>query len=270
MPTEGGSGHCVMVESQAVARRRMTGKRKASSAVSDSVWNPPQLPIRTLVINLARRRDRWNSISERLRPLETGGILQVERLEAVDASQETIPESSVGLSWTTDRNAKYDGREGYHAGVQLDLSPGERGCAMSHVTVWRTLDCEPVLVLEDDAVPGPRFAHHFKEALRAVPEGSDALYLGHINGAPLGERVAKNMFVAEYLWTTVAYLLWPQGARRLLAALPVDEPVDNFMAWQMSTGQIRVLAMEPPLVEQELEWDEKSDVKHSDDAVFGD
>lgn len=55
---------------------------------------------------------------------------------------------------------------------------------------------------------------------------------------------------------TVAYVLWPQGAKkqraqgssqryggvagvsfpspRLLELLPVDEPVDNFMGWQMA------------------------------------
>lgn len=33
-------------------------------------------------------------------------------------------------------------------------------------------------------------------------------------------RIGPSVREAEYLWTTVAYVLWPSGARRLLEELP--------------------------------------------------
>ena len=32
---------------------------------------------------------------------------------------------------------------------------------------------------------------------------------------------------AEYIWETACYVIWPAAARRLLASLPVDGPVDK-------------------------------------------
>merc|ERR1719367_421104 len=150
------------------------------------------------------------------------------------------------------------------------MTPGERGCAMSHVRAWRTIASGgvPVLVLEDDAVLSKGFGPRLPAVLAAVPPDADVLYLGYIEGAEWRGKAAPGLFEAEYLWTTVAYLLWPRGARKLLEALPVDEPVDNFMAWQMSTRRMRALAVVPAMADQEQEWDCGSDVPHSDDVVL--
>ncbi|CAE7341614.1 CERCAM [Symbiodinium sp. CCMP2456] len=148
-----------------------------------------------------------------------------------------VPQHDVAQSWSTDRNSRYDGRAGYREGFTLRMSPGERGCAMSHVRAWRRTAAgnRPVLILEDDAVPAKQFWKRLKRVVLAAAEQSaDALYLGHIQGAPWRQRLAPGLYEAEYLWTTVAYVLWPQGAQKLLSVLPVDQPVDNFMAWQMS------------------------------------
>lgn len=82
---------------------------------------------------------------------------------------------------------------------------------------------------------------------------------------------------AEYLWTTVAYILWPSGARKLLAELPglatqkhefdamdllsnrcelfaksskprpVNQPVDNFMSNLVALRTLRGFATVPKL-----------------------
>ena len=36
-------------------------------------------------------------------------------------------------------------------------------------------------------------------------------------------KIGPTVREAEYLWTTVAYILWPAGARKLLAELPGAE-----------------------------------------------
>mmetsp|Transcript_55022 Transcript_55022/g.101840 ORF Transcript_55022/g.101840 Transcript_55022/m.101840 type:complete len:312 (+) Transcript_55022:101-1036(+) len=219
--------------------------------------------LRTLVINLDRRPDRWTACSDRLRPLQEANLLRVERLPATDGNAAQVPLDFVLKQWKTDVNAKYDGRPGYKAGVSLELTDGERGCAMSHIRAWQIVAKAkaPVLILEDDATFQPRFRVRLQRALTLTKEASvDALYLGYIAGAPWRSSFAPGLKWAEYLWTTVGYLLWPRGAKRLLDALPVEGPIDNFMAGRMATSCLDVLALVPPIVDQELEWDEGSDV----------
>merc|ERR1719321_1677050 len=75
----------------------------------------------------------------------------------------------------------------------------------------------------------------------------DVLYLGWSGHRDGNYRYLKskpgrkNPIVrrVEYVWTTVAYVLWPEGAKKLLkAASPMDQPVDNFMAWEAREGRL--------------------------------
>ncbi|CAK9110455.1 unnamed protein product, partial [Durusdinium trenchii] len=198
-------------------------------------------------------------------------LLRVRRIPATDGAADEVPLVDVGQSWNTTRNARFDGRPGYRAGVELQMTPGERGCAMSHVRCWREIAAarRPMLVMEDDAVPTGSFSRRLRSKLpEALKLGADVLYLGHIPGAPWREKKKPGLYEAEYLWTTVAYILWPSGAAKLLELLPVDEPVDNFMAWQISQRTLFALAIVPEIVKQELPWDLASDVPHSDDVVL--
>lgn len=265
-------------------RRRIVGKTPQVRVPAGRVTASVKGRLRTLIINLGRREDRWISLRSRLAQLASGGRrtthLAVERFPATDGATDDIPESFVSRQWTTDRNAKYDGRPGYRPGVTLTMTAGERGCAMSHVRAWREVagsigtahEHRPVLVLEDDAVMTSNFSRRLDKALKLfphdAPHDADALYLGYIKGAPWRSKVTAGLYEAEYLWTTVGYILWPRGAKKLLDVMPVDEPVDNFMAWHMSTGNFRALAVSPPLIDQENEWDFGSDVPHSDDVVL--
>eukprot|EP00434_Breviolum_minutum_P032454 symbB.v1.2.028699.t1/scaffold3068.1/size68108/5 len=194
-------------------RRRIWGKR------------PPQeddiLPLLTLVINLQRRKDRWEGVCRRLDEFQavspSTSLLQVHRFQATDGRTDEVPLNAVGTCWNTSRNAQFDGRPGYRADVELQMTPGERGCAMSHVRAWRSAAerTRPVLVMEDDAVPTKSFAQRLRQKLpEAAALGADVLYLGHIPGAPWREKKKSGLYEAEYLWTTVAYVLWPKGAQK--------------------------------------------------------
>eukprot|EP00435_Cladocopium_sp_Y103_P062254 s469_g23.t2 len=245
-------------------RRRINGKRPPPT---DDV-----LPLHTLVINLDRRKDRWEGISNRLEEFQASPpLLSVHRFQATDGLTDEVPLDAVGTCWNTSRNAKFDGRQGYRADVELQMTHGERGCAMSHVRAWRIVAgrITPVLVMEDDAVPTKSFGQRLRQKLpEAAALGADVLYLGHIPGAPWRQKKKPGLYEAEYLWTTVAYVLWPHGAKKLLELLPVDEPVDNFMGWQMAQRKLFALAIVPEIVKQELPWDQASDVPHSDDIVL--
>ena len=189
-----------------------------------------------------------------------------------------IPADAVALTWSTARNWRYvtrsfEGGEqcGYEA-CELPLTGGERGCAASHVALWRRCAAEaagPALILEDDALPQPGYLQRLRAALGELRgEDPDLLYLGYTQAAPWRRRVGKLVREAEYVWTTVGYMLWPRGARRLLAALPVDQPVDNFMSDLISRRELRAFVIAPPVLEQAKPWNVDNDVKHSDDQAW--
>jgi GR25 family glycosyltransferase involved in LPS biosynthesis len=154
-------------------------------------------------------------------------------------------------------------------GQVLAMSGGERGCAHSHLRLWRAAAerPEPTLVLEDDVTfefdrsdpelgkaNGKVFTERLAGALRHVPSDFDVIYLGWSgwrggnhktwekdadSAAVLNKGARKFLRRAEYVWTTVAYVISQAGAQKLLArGLPVNQPVDNYMAWEASQGRL--------------------------------
>jgi len=66
--------------------------------------------------------------------------------------------------------------------------------------------------------------------MRDTPEDAQCLYLGYSQAADWKREVSADVVESIYVWTTVAYIIWPAGARLLLNQLPVNQPVDNWMA----------------------------------------
>jgi hypothetical protein len=153
------------------------------------------------------------------------------------------------------------------------MSPGERGCAVSHIRLWERLAAEggdqPLLVLEDDAAPTEEFSQILSRALAALPNDAHVLYLGYSQAADWRRTVSPDLVEAEYVWTTVAYLIWPTGARILLSGLPVDQPVDNYMATMCAKGELKSYCVRPKIVLQADAWNVNSDVGHSDEHYWG-
>lgn len=188
--------------------------------------------------------------------------------------------------------------------VQL-MSGGERGCAHSHLRLWKIAAQRllPTLVLEDDVQMvfersngegksnGKIFSSRLDEILKHAPGDFDVIYLGwsgwrggfnrHRKPDPNENEVCKLLFrKAEYVWTTVAYVISPEGAKKLLkAARPMNQPVDNFMAWEASQGRLNsYVALDEGdndgtwaggIVDQ-YDFQGDSDIKKSDGGVQGD
>jgi len=55
----------------------------------------------------------------------------------------------------------------------------------------------------------------------------------------------------------------------LLSRLPVDEPVDNWMAGFCAERQIKAYCIRPKIVLQADAWNINSDVAHSDEHYWG-
>jgi GR25 family glycosyltransferase involved in LPS biosynthesis len=193
-----------------------------------------------------------------------------------------ISANLVTSSWDTTENVVYqrirserkgwDDLHTYHERV-LELSPGERGCAASHIKAWRHClanDSDgPLLVLEDDAAPIADFGGILKRALAALPQDAHVLYLGYSQAAHWRREISPELVESEYVWTTVGYLVWPAGARLLLDNLPVNQPVDNYMALLCAQGQLKAYCVRPKIILQSDAWNCGSDIRHSDENYWG-
>eukprot|EP00440_Ansanella_granifera_P061861 gb/GFBE01067068.1/.p1 GENE.gb/GFBE01067068.1/~~gb/GFBE01067068.1/.p1 ORF type:complete len:338 (+),score=76.11 gb/GFBE01067068.1/:1-1014(+) len=253
--------------------RRRPASNDARPAISE---------LNSIVINLERRPDRMTGCHDRL--MQHCPELPFERFIATDGKKVEIPLDEVTTSWNTARNVIYQKQRAIRKGWddldtyqvrQLGLSPGERGCSSSHVRAWR--HCleqagntdKPLLVLEDDAAPTPEFCERLERAMAALPEDAHLLYLGYSQAADWRREVSPELVESVYVWTTVAYIVWPAGARLLLSKLPVNEPVDNFMAALAAENEIKAYCVRPKIVLQADAWNVNSDVAHSDEHYWG-
>jgi len=269
-PAQGKKRPLTPVCSRAIRRRTAPGR----------LGDLPNL--RAIVVNLDRRPDRWEGCSMRLQA--RCPWIRFTRFSATDGRQTTINPSEVAMSWNSARNVKYqklrskrkgwDDIDTYHA-RSLPLSAGERGCASSHVRAWRACaglageSERPLLVLEDDAAPTAEFTQVLGRAMASLPQDAGILYLGYSQAAKWRREVSAELVEAEYVWTTVGYIIWPSAARQLLSQLPVNEPVDNFMAGLCAEGKLKAYCVRPKVILQADAWNVNSDVAHSDEHYWG-
>lgn len=266
-----------MVEAQALKRAEESAQRIAANEEASLLRN-----LKTIVISLERRPDRMQGCAARLAAICPQ--LQFRLFPAVDGRTTAIGTNLVTRSWDNSDNVVYQrirserkGWDDLHTYQErtMELSPGERGCAASHIGAWRQcLEAgtdQPLLVLEDDAAPMPDFAAILKRALAALPDdgGAHVLYLGYSQAAHWRRELSPELVESEYVWTTVGYLIWPAAARFLLSNLPVNQPVDNWMATFCAKGELKAYCIRPKLIRQSDAWNCGSDIRHSDENYWG-
>jgi GR25 family glycosyltransferase involved in LPS biosynthesis len=223
-------------------------------------------------INMSARGDKWEQVQRQARRVGREFAQKLERFEAMDGAAvlrqqqqqlfgndvNLILDGAVQLEWDATQNAQYSSRV---TASTKRMTPGEVGCALSHVHVWRDLvdqpgldDDEAWLVLEDDCdfagtrsrgQSQPRFVPAFGLAWEQLPEHWDLLYLGF---SSRGERTyveAPNSSVVDdsrasdlqvqlyrpaYGFHTHAYVVKRRAAKILLEKLPVVGPIDVWLA----------------------------------------
>lgn len=228
-----------------------------------SAMQPSSLLPVTYVISLSRRPAKRKTALERI---AASGLERVVVFDAVDGR---------GLSA---HQLEARGIIPY-AGWKLEASScrffnralkwGEIGCALSHHGVWELAHASAeaaVLVVEDDVDFLPDFAPKLAEALAEVEalvrEGAtpppDLLYLtrhalkpasetllgGRMHGRGGVKRV--QLVAPAFSYKTTAYVLWREGARKLLASgylrnlIPVDDFLNVlFCAHEVEAGLAR-------------------------------
>ena len=179
----------------------------------------------------------------------------------------------VSRTWDTTLNAKYDPttiKKG-----RVSLTPGERGCSMSHAVLWARCAAQgdsgpPLLVVEDDLILKDgagqmveKLVAHFE---KTNPIPAQRLCLLYLTGDVAEWRHSRSQSIescpqvklreAEYIWQTACYVIWPAAARRLLASLPVDGPVDNFISRHALGSHVCALVTQPKLAWQNAPYEE--------------
>lgn len=173
------------------------------------------------VVNLKKDENRRNFMVSQLERLGISYEL-IEAVEGTKVSDENVIKYSPELSQKT---------------IHRNLTPGEVGCALSHIDLWKRMvkeDIAEALILEDDAL--------IAEAMLGVLANRDKLPKNweHINFTtwarviPFGDFIYDIYRAAKYRerpFSAVAYLLTRTGAEKLLSkVIPLCRPIDDYFS----------------------------------------
>jgi acetyltransferase-like isoleucine patch superfamily enzyme/GR25 family glycosyltransferase involved in LPS biosynthesis/tetratricopeptide (TPR) repeat protein len=219
------------------------------------------------VINLDRRPDRWESFSLRMEAAAGRDFLhRCSRFSGIDGTE--LVESPELRTLFRDND--------------FALRRGFVGCALSHISVWRSVaerDEDALeLVLEDDVRPCMRFDLRLAgvlDELRAGHPGFDVAFLGCSRARPetdpAGGRLLRPMSWENYIGGAFGYLLSGRGARRLLELVQrdgVQNGIDRFIS--LKRDELEALECRPALVEAPVAFPGNgidSDIQHDFEPV---
>lgn len=204
-----------------------------------------------LVINLAHSTARWESVQRRLNALG----LPYQRIEGV-AGNKLSKQELEGVFDAEKAKKKY----------HYQLTRGEIGCYLSHISAWQTIideELEFAIILEDDVV----FADLFSAVPKAVQDVSQEWDLIKLAAPFKQQKFYPQERINEFEWGrfkkppmgACGYVLSRQGAQKLLAQRPpIFRPVDVDFQWQSELNLI-VRGLLPYTVDNSHEYE--SDIK---------
>jgi len=203
-----------------------TGSRPASVAA-------PEDHIPVYVINLAKDIDRWRHIEASLLSL---GISPI-RIRAVDGINRTslirrlIKRNFATKDWA--------------------LTPGEIGCALSHIKVWKKVSRGglPAIILEDDAEIASSFKHFYFNDLPLFLQRCDIVkfeglfYKQTSRSGPVLYNGSSTKLIVSFRPTLggAGYALTQRGAQLLLsraAKINISLPTDHLLVRYDEHGAI--------------------------------
>ena len=113
------------------------------------------------------------------------------------------------------------------------------------------------LIMEDDACVSSEFAgldlqQHLSHILRRMPADCDILYLGgSVPPNATRKSIQGGRFIkVNYCWQLHAYLVRKKAVDILLFSLPINAPVDNFIAAKLHYGELTAYILGRPLFVQ--------------------
>jgi glycosyl transferase, family 25 len=186
--------------------------------------NGVDLPV--IVINLARRADRWETLCRRM---NAAGLTRLIKAPAIDGMH--LPEAQIAaLMGAHGRNIDEAPRS------HLSLTRPAVGCFLSHLAIWRRLidaNLPRALILEDDAAPTATCSgEKLQSALASIPDDAGLVFPGLIIMGGLADRSTVSGLARIYYFNgTFAYLVTPAMCQRLLRhLLPLRSHIDHQMS----------------------------------------
>lgn len=230
---------------------------------------------RIYVINLDRKPDRWRQVNLELgrfrdrfgAPLST----LTRRFSAIDARYlECSPDERIVLPYYSladqllvEPNPLLSIDAGSRA-RRIEMTRPEIAVALSHIDVWRLIaagDATHSLVLEDDVY----FRRGFARSLDAIwsnlvrrSAGETACDLLYLSFEEVGPEASTNKIPTDAvrrpdrgIWQASGYVLSRDGARKVLALLPVHGPIDLWLNLQF--GELGVYLAPYPIISQRVD-----------------
>ena len=212
--------------------------------------------IKSFVINLASRSDRYKSFLKDVKKIKSDSVeLDLERFEAVNGMQyDHTRLLSEGMDTYRTWRDPYWNRK---------LTKGEIGCLLSHVQLWeKCVDLnEPILIFEDDIKFLPSF--NLDRVVKTL-DMAEFVYLSRreIGGRPV--LVDVDLAIPSYSYWTCAYAVTPSGASKLCNSIlqknlftvdeyiPVmygDHPNEKLRECFRDAVKVKALAFEPSICE---------------------
>jgi hypothetical protein len=164
------------------------------------------------MVYLPRHRSRADYSLAKLRDV---GFANVELAEGVDAHTADVREIAASQGWS----------------FRPAVKPGEIGCALAMFRLWRRVVQEGLpylLIFEDDVLPRPDLDSLGPRYWAETPRDLDFVFLGNrmtVDGSEMffAPEEADRLVVRGLSWTTHAYIITLQGARRALGLLAGPE-----------------------------------------------
>jgi GR25 family glycosyltransferase involved in LPS biosynthesis len=205
------------------------------------------------VINLDRRKDRWEQIhKETIFQKIIGNKTLYDfcyRLPAIDGKELDLKKfnfSKIRSSYNLSYQYKIDPAPLILSLIQnndicIDLSKEEVAVALSHAKAWQKIvddNQSYALILEDDVFFEKEFANRVNQIWEELPANRsdgfkfDLLYLSfrEVDTGADKQYYSKNLLkTVRGLWWNSGYVLSYSGAKRLLEELPIIGPVDLWM-----------------------------------------
>lgn len=234
----------------------VSGNNTTKKSISD-------LNMKTYVLNLDRRPDRWTEFLKN----QVAKCLNYERFSAVDGSK-LVP--------TEQLQRIFDGND-------YNMRQGMVGCAMSHIKMYIELlnsEYDFFCILEDDLDFVPDFERKFLHIFNELPSDWDMCYLGHHlwkyykkpeyydkETFPILEKWDKQTSLQRSMGGTGGYLISKKGAEKLLQFIErtgMTNGIDTVQ--QKSADELDIYYCKPHLIYSECwtgENDPDTDIQHN-------
>lgn len=213
------------------------------------MWSPNN--VKTFVINLDRRPDRWDNL---MNQSESQRIPNLQRFSAIDGKTLDI-DTDTRISTYAKYNIKNFTRRGHE---MLD-SIGGIGCALSHIGLWKKLvesDENVFLIMEDDIILPHGTWYRVVELFNETPEiketkNWDIWSIGtimclpkiiHTEVVPTPQTDIKKWNTCGKLVGLNAYFITRDAAEKLLEKVfPLELHIDWFISYYAATNPFKIL-----------------------------